>query len=268
VNANPDAVHAAIAGAPVRLGKAAPKDDRRTPEIARYFGAGLLPKLPVYERNAVGLAGFPMLGNDRYSDCTCAALGHGCEVIEWRDGKGRQVTADEQAVERLYWATGNPPTPGSDDNGRTMLDVLNYVNTHGLFGKKVLGFGKFDAKNHDHHKAVIYLFGFAYVGLALPTAAKALTTWTGVDPSTPEGRPGSWGGHTIINQAYNPPSPGLATGSTVGVTWGHRVNIGWDFLEAYADEAYAILLEDWVDQSGVSPDDFKLADLQRDLASL
>jgi len=73
--------------------------------LAKYLGGKLLPTLPPFERNAVGLAGFPMLANDRYGNCTCAALGHAYEVVEWRDGKGTQVQADEQAVEALYWST-------------------------------------------------------------------------------------------------------------------------------------------------------------------
>ena len=268
MDANPDPAPAAIAGAPVRLGKSEPRVDARTLMLANYLGGKLLPTLPPFERNAVGLAGFPMLANDRYGNCTCAALGHAYEVVEWRDGKGTQVQADEQAVEALYWSTGNPPTPGADDSGRNMLDVLKYARANGLFGREVLGFTKFDARNHDHYKAVIYLFGFAYIGLALPAAAQGHTVWTGIDPSGAGGKPGSWGGHAIINQAYNPPGGALATGGTVGVTWGHRINIGWDFLDAYVDEAYAIIFQDWLDQSGVSPDQFDLASLQADLAAL
>jgi hypothetical protein len=266
--ANPDPTHAAIAGAPVRLGKADPRVDPRTLKLAKYFGGNLLPALPASERNAVGLAGFPMLANNRYGNCTCAALGHAYEVIEWRDGKGTKIQADEQAVEQLYWATGNPTTPGADDSGRNMLDILKYIRTNGLFGRKVVAFAQFDPRNHDHYKAVILLFGFAYVGLQLPAAAQGHSVWAGIDPSSPEGKPGSWGGHTIINQAYNPPGGALAMGGTVGVTWGKRINIGWDFLDAYADEAYAIIFQDWLDASGTSPDNFDLAALQADLAAL
>jgi hypothetical protein len=45
-------------------------------------------------------------------------------------------------------------------------------------------------------------------------------------------------------------------------------SMDWKFFGVYCDECYAILSMDWIEQTGLSPDNFSLAQLQTDLAAL
>jgi hypothetical protein len=52
------------------------------------------------------------------------------------------------------------------------------------------------------------------------------------------------------------------------VTWGALKSMSWQFYDAYADEAYAVLSEDFLGASGGTVAGFDLAQLKADLASL
>jgi hypothetical protein len=58
-----------------------------------------------------------------------------------------------------------------------------------------------------------------------------------------------------------------ARGVTV-VTWGALQTMTWTFWEAYCDEAYAILSNDYLDDKQQAPQGFDLQQLQADLADL
>jgi hypothetical protein len=58
----------------MKLGKKPPKFDDRTLRFAKYTVAGLAP--PPTKANYYGkVKNWPMMGNDNYGDCTCAAAG-------------------------------------------------------------------------------------------------------------------------------------------------------------------------------------------------
>ena len=47
-----------------------------------------------------------------------------------------------------------------------------------------------------------------------------------------------------------------------------RLTMGWDFYNAYADESYAVLSQDFIDKVGTNPAGFDLAALEVDLKKL
>lgn len=49
------------------------------------------------------------------------------------------------------------------------------------------------------------------------------------------------------------------------VTWGAIKTMTWQFYDAYADEAYAVLRRDGIERVGTSPSGFNMAALQQDL---
>jgi hypothetical protein len=51
------------------------------------------------------------------------------------------------------------------------------------------------------------------------------------------------------------------------VTWGALQTMTWSFWEAYCDEAYAILSNDYLTKEG-TPQGFSMQQLQADLADL
>ncbi|HWZ75935.1 MAG TPA: hypothetical protein VNX87_05325, partial [Candidatus Sulfotelmatobacter sp.] len=72
---------------------------------------------------------------------------------------------------------------------------------------------------------------------------------------------GSWGGHAIPVVAYD--SRGVTC-----VTWGALQSMTWSFWEAYCEEAYAILSNDYLTKKKQTPQGFNLQQLQADLQDL
>jgi hypothetical protein len=68
-------------------------------------------------------------------------------------------------------------------------------------------------------------------------------------------------GHCIPAVAYD------ADNLTV-ITWGEPKTMSWEFYEAYADEAFAVLSLDFIEKSGTDLDGFDLAALETDLKGL
>ncbi len=108
------------------------------------------------------------------------------------------------------------------------------------------------------------MFGGLYLGLGLPLTAIGQRVWSVVagDPRTnPSMQPWSWGGHAVEVVAYD--EHGLTC-----VTWGALQRMTWAFFDAYCDEAFAILSDDWADDAGKTPTGFDMAALREDLAAL
>jgi hypothetical protein len=111
-------------------------------------------------------------------------------------------------------------------------------------------------------RVAVKLFGNCYVGLALPLSAEGEDAWTvPAGGAYGDGSPGSWGGHCVPIVAYSPLT-------LTCITWGQRLKMSWNFFEDYCDEAYAVLTHDWIEANGLSPSQFNLAQLSKDLAAL
>jgi hypothetical protein len=170
------------------------------------------------------------------------------------------TTPSDAAVLKAYWATGVPPTPGVDDNGRAMLTMLNYARTSGIGPEKVSGYASIDVGvPKGAIRYAIDLLGFCYVGLELPLSAQSQSLWSVT--SGPKAKPGSWGGHAVILVDYD------AAGPTC-VTWGTLVHMTWGFWTRYCDEAYAVLYPSWLNAQGTSPASLDLAQLSADIAAI
>ncbi|HEY8666322.1 MAG TPA: hypothetical protein VIL86_06640, partial [Tepidisphaeraceae bacterium] len=109
-------------------------------------------------------------------------------------------------------------------------------------------------------REAIYLFGSLYTGFNLPRSAQQQTVWDVISAGDTE--PGSWGGHAV-------PLVGYDADGLVAVTWGGLKRLTWAFLDTYCDEAFAVLSNDFINQTTrVNPDNFNLLALQRDLRIL
>jgi hypothetical protein len=245
-------VHGTFAG--LALGKAKPKLDARTPVLGEFMDARLgikLPKntswLPPIEQ----LLGndFGMMGNDTYGDCTCAALGHAIQI--WTGTEGPPATLTTAQILDLYWKTG------TEDDGRVMFEVLKYAQHHGLAGHDFGAYVSVGLRRYSHRdvRAAIDLFGGCYLGVMLPETAQTQAIWNLVgDPSKPgPAEAGSWGGHAIWLADYDHEGPTC-------ITWGHPLKMTWKFLDAYADEGYAVIGPDWL-KGGKTIEGFDLAAL-------
>lgn len=207
--------------------------------------------------------------NDKLGDCTCAAAGH--MIQTWTACVGREVIpTNDQVVAAYSGVTGYDGTPRTD-NGANELDLLNYWRKSGIAGHQIEGYVGVDPKNADHVKQTIWLFGGAYIGLALPETAQSQRVWDvagtwnslkrklggGLDPT-----PGSWGGHAVPVLAYD--ADGL-----ICDTWGETQRMTWKFFDQYCDEAYAVLSpSDWLKDGVSSPAGVKIDALRSDLQAL
>lgn len=246
--------HFSALGTHVKLGRAPQRVDERTAKFATYTTTAL-PAAPSKIAWGTHVPTFPMYGNDRLGDCTCATVGHQAQV--WTSMNGEIWTPTEQEVLDLYWATG------SEDTGRVEIDVLNYWRNVG-FGQrqdKIAGYMQVNTRNFAEVKQAIWLFGGLYIGIALPITAQNQSVWKLVSNAGTDAQPGSWGGHAVNVTAYNSSYITVAT-------WGMRMRMSWGFWNKYVDEAYAVLSPDWATGAKAAPSGFNFGQLQTDLAAL
>jgi hypothetical protein len=242
----------------LRLGKAPAKKDPRTLKIRDYLKADELPAAPASVDYSTAVPSWPMYGNDRLGDCTCAAVGH--MIQAWSANAGGMKTFDDADVEALYWSTG------SGDTGRYELDVLNYWRATGVgqpaYADRITAYALIDASDVEALKQALWLFGGVYVGIALPETAQGQPVWDVVgDGRTGPSQPGSWGGHAVNLVGYSDDKLKL-------VTWGATLEMTEAFWRTYGDEAYAIVSTDWLQASGQSVTALDLDALLADLHAI
>jgi hypothetical protein len=242
-----------------KLGKLPARHDPRTLQMANYLELPAFPTSRDWTSKAVPAWG--MMLNDQLGDCTCAAIGHITQA--WTANAGpKEITLPDQAILKAYEAVGGyKPGHPETDRGAVELDVLKYWRKTGVGGHKIDAFVALEPKNHQHVEAAVDLFGGAYIGVALPVSAQKQKVWS-VPPGGPtgSGAPGSWGGHAVVVEAYDP--HGLTC-----ITWGQKKRMTWSFWDTYCDEAYAALSELWAG-SKPAPSGFNLAQLKTDLQAL
>jgi hypothetical protein len=245
-----------------KLGKQQPVRDDRT----LRFGDYVTPALPTppaslayYQR----VDKWPMYYNDRYGDCTCAAAGH--LIQNWTANATSEVTPPDPTVLSFYEHFVGTPPPA--DAGCNMLSVLKYWRKSGLDQHKVQAFTELGLKDQAQAQSAVYLLGGIYIGVALPDFAVQGDDFLSIPWVVPPGGP-------VGNAAPNPqnghciPAVGYDAAQLWIVTWGSLKSMSWDFYNAYADESYAIVSQDFIGSSGDSPAGFDLAALENDLANL
>jgi hypothetical protein len=215
-----------------RFGKHAPKIDYRTLRFKNYLTAALAPPPAAYDVLPIVYGKlkisdptvlFPMDGNDQYGDCTCAAIAHSMTIYNGLVGK-KKIWAEKGVLKFYMHQTGGV------DSGCNELDLLNYWQSTGADGEKILAYVKIDPKNHVHVQQAIRLFGGVYLGFQVQANAQqdfeARKAWT----------PGKLtnDGHAVYATSYD------SNGVTV-LTWGNTQQGTWGWWDECVDEAYAIL---------------------------
>lgn len=234
----------------MKLGKLPHRQDKRTLKLTDYIAAGGLPTAPATLDLSGKVANWQMFANDRLGDCTCAAAGHMVEL--WTTLNGAAATLTDDEVIALYDIVN-----GGSDNGAVELDVLNAWRQQGLAGHKLHAFTQVDHTNQNLVMTAANLFAGVYIGAQMPLSAQQTIgeLWT----ITNDGHDaGSWGGHAMNVVGYD------AQGVTL-VTWGKLQHATWAWWDAYVDEAWSLLTEDW-DKTTYLGLDF--AQLETDLTNL
>jgi hypothetical protein len=243
----------------VRLGKKSPRHDLRTLFLARYMTA--LPPAPA----AVDYSNIPTpygaMDNNSLGCCTISAAGHLIQAWTGNAAPPGFVPADSDILTAYEQSCGYKPGDPSTDQGGVEIDVLGYWKNTGIAGRKIAAYASINPKNVQEVMQAIDLFGGIYTGVSLPTSAQNQvgSLWD-VTASSP-GDAGGWGGHALPILQYD------STGLTC-ITWGAKQKMTWAWLQAYMDEAYAIITQDWIEADGQAPSGFNLAQLQADLAQI
>lgn len=252
-----------IAPSRLKFGKLAPKFNEKTLSFGRYMLKGVMPydePRILFREYKIPVSGWGMYDNDRVGDCTCASPAH----IRMLDTvhTGTMVTPDPGAILAMYSAvSGYDPATGENDNGAAITDVLNYWQTKGIEGNKILGWVQIDHTNIERVKQAMYLFSAVNIGFNVPSSAMDQfnrgQAWDVVN------RPGAIeGGHCVPLFGYG------AVGDSC-VTWGKRQEMTWNFFMKYCDEAYAIINQDWINKTSLlAPNGLNLAVLQDDLQAI
>jgi len=244
------------------LGKLAPKVNKKTLMFSKYL-RGTPPPIPpvkLWREYKVDQSNWGMYGNDTIGDCTCAEVAHMLMLVTAHTGS--IVVPPTADVIAMYSAiTGYDPATGANDNGAAISDVLNYWQTTGLSGHKILGWVQMDQTNLTAVKQAIYLFGGVDLGVNLPNSAMDQTnaneTW---DVVADDG--GIDGGHSI-------PLFGYGSVGTNCVTWGQRQEMTWEWFSKYCDECYAVITQDWINKaSGLAVNMLNIEELNADLQEL
>ena len=245
----------------MKLGKKEAVKDPRNLKMATYMPS--LPPVPLSCDWSQGITDWGMMRNNDLGDCTIAAAGH--LMKQWTTNSGAMFTVTDSDIVAAYAAvTGYSPSNPSSDTGAVEIDVLNYWRQYGIAGHKIGAYVALNPADGAHIKAAIYLFGGAYIGLALPRSAQNQDVWDVpgiVDGAFGNGEPRSWGGHAVEVVAYD------QNGLTV-VTWGALKRMTWNFWNKYCDEAFAVLSPDFLSKAGTTPGGFDIAALTADLGSV
>ena len=248
---------------PYRFGKLAPKTHPKTLLFDHYLTDdardGLLPAIParVYREYKVPENGWGMYGNDVCGDCTCAAKAH--IIMLCTAHTGTLFIPDPAEVLKMYSAiSGYDPATGANDNGCAMTDVLNYMQTAGLQGHKILAWAAIDQSNALRLRQGVYIFGAVDTGFNVP--ASAMQQFQDGQPWTVVADDGGIeGGHDV-------PYFGDGANGYSCLTWAKNQKLSNGFETAYTDEAYVPIFQDWLDNAdGLAPNMLNLDALTADL---
>ena len=240
-----------------RFGKHPPKHDYRTLRFKNYLTAAIAPPPPSFDVLTGVYANlkvndptvlFPMDGNDRYGDCTIAALAHA--ETTFRGMIGKKMIMASNAVVKLYMHL-----TGGVDSGLNELDVLNYWRQHAVSGDEIISYASIDPKNHTHIQQAIKLFGGVYLGFQVQQ--NCIEDFNAHKPWTPG--PLTNDGHAIFAVGYD-------QSNVTVLTWGNTQQGTWEWWDECVDEAYAILPPETKNPK-FAPG-FNFAQLQSDLSEV
>jgi len=252
-----------------KLGKRPYRHDPRNLQFAKYLIPDKLPTpQPHTDWSQKVSSPIGMHLNDRIGDCVCAAVANAIELITANTGK--QVSVPDSQVLKMYEVIGGYiPGQPSTDNGALISDGLNYWHNTGVKDStgvthKLGAYLQIDPSNVAHRELAIELFGWVNLGVMLPVTAQGQDgLWQCADDLTSsDGAPGSWGGHSVIQNDYSPTGRGVMTWNVK--LWGMSGNFDRDYI----DEAWTGISDDWVENIGLAPSGFDMPQLIGDLAAL
>jgi hypothetical protein len=197
------------------------------------------PKVRAWERPIV----LGILANDQIGDCTVAAMYHLRMTQRSVAQAAKPLIVTEAEAKADYSAITGWDGTDATDNGANCLDVINWYKKQGV----ILGASTIDIQNIEMVKAAINTFGCAYAGFTVPQSmVDQLNSGTDPDWSFNSADQPTQEGHCVNLVGYG--ADGVALDS-----WGKVYRTGWEFVQQWFTELYAIASPDWIEANKESP---------------
>lgn len=256
-----------------KYGRVKPDPARRKLVLERYLDprrplsqAGLPPvPLTADVDWASTVPSWPMYLNDTLGDCTIAAIGHMYGAWTWYARSAEGLFADSQ-VQAVYSRVGGyVPGDPSTDQGCVMQDVLADQVAHGMTDAagavhKAAAYAALgNPADEDLLGQVLDVFGTVYVGINVQQQ---------METEFADGKPWTWkkggqeiGGHAICLQRRT----GSGDAPLEYVTWGALQSATTGFQAGAAEEAWAVVTDDWLKANGTTIEGMDLQQLLADM---
>jgi hypothetical protein len=223
----------------MKYGRLPKQEHPNTLRMAKYFETLTLPSPheKVYREYKTPPEAKLMFGNDRYGDCVWAMFAN--KIIHDSIHAGVVIIPTlEQVLEAYAAVTGFNPQTGANDNGTVMVEALAYMQSTGIAGHKILGWGQIDHTNRVHRNLGCDFFGSTLVGVNFPDSAMNQfaqnRSWELVSSQLD-------GGHAILRPGYGAAGDDYATWAR----WDQKASAAWSY--AYVDEEYICITPEWFD---------------------
>jgi hypothetical protein len=208
-----------------------------------------------------------VLANDALGDCGEAMVIHGIEGMRHAAGTTVPSFVAQDAINLYEPVGGYIPGDPSTDQGTDNDVLVKYWENPGVTCAAdnsihtIAGSIAVDPTNDLECQIAVYEFASLFCAWNMPITAQGQSTWKVVgDGQTGDSAPGSWGGHDTVALAYS--------GSTLDInTWGLWTPVEKAFRAAYAIGFFAVVAQDMLGRTGVSPTGLDwtalVADLQK-----
>lgn len=224
----------------LKLGKKPPLDK---PALRlRSILSGTVPDHPP-EAHHLNIAGWKMLGNDRWGDCVAVTYADLRRLMSRLVGAERYFTLDE--VLAIY-RTQNPDFDNGQDEGMYIHLLLDYlIKNGGTDGVFPIAFAKVDHKNLEEVEAAISIFGALWVGFTVQELHMS-HDWPNNLPFDYHPGDVDAGGHSVVFGGFD--SDRVGPGKDLK-TWGQVRTFTDRGFQECVDEAWAVI---WPENLGTS----------------
>jgi hypothetical protein len=202
------------------------------------------------------------VGANGIGDCVTAALDN--TIIVQSTAVGYPDYPSDAATLAQYERVGGyqPGNPATDQGEWPLSAELDWT-THPLEGVRAISFAGVNFRSIAAIERGVFLYGSVQLSVALPlSAVDQFTIGQTWDVSTgPRAAPYSAGGHELDIDGYDPTGP-------LALTWGRTVQLTWQWVDTYANQAFATLTNVWTYPTGRAPNGFSQSQLLTNLKTL
>jgi len=221
----------------MKFGAKPPKRDGRIKNVSSVFRVAMVPP-PAYDFDAShpGIP-IPLFANADYNDCVIAARAHHTLRLAVHAGRPLPNISDQDVINE--YRTENAAEDGVfDDKGVTFVTSLSEWTRAGWTAagtphRTIADFFSVNWQINDELKNALIAATGVQVSLNLPDGLQNDGNFGPGNPWTDADAVGAFF-HVILLTGYD-------TNGPIGITWGEKQNISWEFFHAFCVEAYTVV---------------------------